>query len=147
MRHHLSAKFVFWRELLDFSKCAFSNQAHHGKVSILPDSYFCNSFEAFNNYVTGNAGSNGTSMNEGSQRSRSQHDCMEFLTFLLDKLHEEVKQDLKRDNVVDCAQQDDGWSTIGKGGSKLIVDEQSRTVAETTAASSVIANMFQGLLR
>jgi hypothetical protein len=107
-----------------------------------------------------------TSTSTSSGSYHQQADAMEFFTFLLDALHEEMRG-------IDCSDwlvydhtsssgssssaiagfgssdaADDGWEEVGKGKSKVNIDEnQSKQVAKEVIQSSVISQTFHGSLK
>ncbi len=131
----LTNECLFWKEMLQFLQYI----SDHKHAAILPDPFFANVSSAFEKYVGFQNKENGN-----VEMGASQQDSMEFLTFFLDGLNEQIKENPH----LNCmSQTDDGWSTIGKGGSKMILDESSKRVAQRTASSSVVSKIFQGLLR
>mmetsp|Transcript_33198 Transcript_33198/g.48034 ORF Transcript_33198/g.48034 Transcript_33198/m.48034 type:complete len:412 (+) Transcript_33198:284-1519(+) len=102
------------------------------------------------------------SVASGSRKPR-QEDAMEFLTFLLDSLHEEVgrargpregdtvviEKDDKKPSKEEKEIEGEEWSVVkarhrGRG---LEVDDSSRKAAEDLVASTVISRFFHGTLR
>lgn len=147
--YDLSDNLIYWRELLAFSASLWGEQSVFRTTHILPDTYFRNLFDAFDNYANRSL----IERYSGSTQSkRPQHDSMEFLTFVLDKLHEQVQSfelDVNPSSPLTSMTggEDDGWSTVGKGGSKVVVDEQSKNIANSMATASIVTKIFQGLLR
>ena len=86
---------------------------------------------------------------------------MEFYTFLLDSLHEEMRgvdctawlkschvTDAFSGQVIDTNNDEGGWEEVGKGKIKVSIDEnQSQQVATEVIQSSVISQTFHGSLR
>ncbi len=90
----------------------------------------------------------------------SQADAMEYLTFLLDLLHEEMltcqsaagslELPFNRDHEdsIDLSlPEDDGWSEVGRGGAVNQIDENSRKNAVKINNSTIISSIFHGTLR
>ena len=85
-----------------------------------------------------------------------QADAMEFFTFMLDTLHEEMRSidcSVKNNNIknmtLNCDNDDDDdWEEVGKGNRKVNIDvNQSKRVATDVISSSVISQTFHGSLR
>lgn len=82
---------------------------------------------------------------------------MEFFTFLLDTLHEEMKigqEDLlipfNRDDefvVGSLPVVEDEWEEVGRGGAVNHVDQVSRKTAVMLNNSTIISTVFHGTLR
>lgn len=82
---------------------------------------------------------------------------MEFLTFLLDRLHEELKLGqeslpipFNRDDefvVGSPPQVEDEWEEVGRGGAINHVDQVSRRNAVMLNNSTIISSIFHGTLR
>ena len=107
----------------------------------------------------------------GNRTKPHQEDAMEFLTFVLDSLHEEIIR-IQHTNAkkgcegaapadIDSAANvtnaianqapEDQWSVVTKPkhckGKNLVVDDSSRLAAENLVASTVISRFFHGTLR
>jgi hypothetical protein len=93
-------------------------------------------------------------------RTNSQADAMEFLTYFLDKLHEEMLTGLQepqqttfhRDDEFSLAETttpgaEDEWEEVGRGGSVNHVDQASRRNAVMLNNSTIISSIFHGTLR
>jgi ubiquitin C-terminal hydrolase len=80
----------------------------------------------------------------------SQEDAMEFMTYLLDALHEEmVGADVEGEQLAaEEVKDDSGWATVSKSAKvKSVVDDNSREQAARENASTVISRVFHGTLR
>ena len=105
----------------------------------------------------------------GKPRNKGrQEDAMEFLTLLLDTLHEEIvaytsqtlppavpdpldSQNIQdKKDTVQQQQEEEEWNTVSKKkASKVssVVDDSSRLTAEKLVESSIISRFFHGTLR
>ena len=78
---------------------------------------------------------------------------MEFLTFLLDTLHEEMRVICCHEGINQASQSnddddDDGWEEVGKGKTKITIDaNQSKKLASEVIRSSIISQTFHGSFR
>jgi len=89
-------------------------------------------------------------------KSSYQADAMEFLTHLLDCLHEELHSTDAYYGAGDRASgttinghsdSDDGWAEVGKGGCAAKIDHSGRTNARQLNAASPISQTFHGTIR
>lgn len=83
-----------------------------------------------------------------------QADAMEFLTFLLDGLHEELRQVLVSADrpplsgtSPETLAQESEWEEVGRGGATTQVDRVSRMNAVLLNSSTVISRLFHGTIR
>lgn len=94
-----------------------------------------------------------------------QEDAMEFLTFLLDTLHEEIVSyesslselppppplslDNNEQNEVEQRKKEvEDWNLVSKKPkAKVVVDESSKAAAEKETRASLISKLFHGILR
>lgn len=105
--------------------------------------------------------------------TNKQEDAMEFLTFLLDVLHEEAllhvtselgtetirDLDRKEKEIVDenaAEDSEEGWTEVRKCGTgssakvsgiKVVIDEATRLSTTREVASSLVGQLFHGILR
>jgi ubiquitin C-terminal hydrolase len=89
-----------------------------------------------------------------------QADAMEFFTFLLDHLHEEMRSltdTAKRseDGLIptdglplqDADDDGGGWNEVCRGGVQSKIDEVSRVSAKVVNATTPISRVFHGTMR
>ena len=124
----------------------------------------------------GTISSGDSSSSSGKLRNKGrQEDAMEFLTLLLDTLHEEIvahasqaasatlppavpdildtattASEANQGSVSKAKQEDEEWNTVSKKkASKVnsVVDDSSRLTAEKLVESSIISRFFHGTLR
>jgi hypothetical protein len=88
--------------------------------------------------------------------SSSQADAMEFFTYLLDRLHEEMlsgqealEVPFNRDDEfsVPCVGAEEEWEEVGRAGAVNHVDQVSRKNAVMLNNSTIISSIFHGTLR
>ena len=133
-----------WKEfLVFFSEFTRDDQSLRDNSPLLPDKFMPKLFASFQEMV------NSTN---SSFRSSTQQDAVEFLTYLLDSLHEELcrikpreEESVESHNFSSLDKEDDGWSIVSK--KKLVVDERSLTLASEAISSSSISRIFHGILR
>ena len=84
----------------------------------------------------------------------SQEDAMEFLTFLLDTIHEELSAGegalpdfLAAAASRDVTSADQAWSTVGAAGVRASIDDKSLQSAARAGAASSICRMFFSRVR
>lgn len=155
------AAFPAWRELLAF----YQVYGSAGRGALSADLYLATTFAAFQRTVDTSEGA----QSQGSGRAKrrgSQQDAMEFLTFLLDQLHEElllttsseVQADAEAEDkevpVTPLSLADDeddgerGWQTVKpkdrKRDYKVEVTGSSRTAVH---AGTAVGLLFHGCLR
>ena len=190
-----STGFYVWREILSFAENFFVNPLSLQSTSksgfaggsrglsmepCNPDYYFQNLVNGFYEYVANNGNiifqdenveeDKTSKFGMGKKKTRSQQDAMEFLTFLLDRLHEESKaaenalgeddkdslkvlksearQRIDRigDEEENEFEEQGSWNTVSNRY-KVVVDEKSKEMAVDEISSTIINRLFHGLLR
>jgi uncharacterized UBP type Zn finger protein len=187
--HGWQALLVFQsRFLIDAAKltAATSSSSSSRALSVCPDESLQQLFHAFDQYIhkynptttvrhqsrTAKTATvrRGDNDEDCEGRKGSQQDAMEFLTFVLDVLHEEAiaaERSLSTDErlslrtatsvAINSSNKDsssnrdngdedeEGWTTVSKA--KTVIDERSRVEASAAMVATVISEVFHGLLR
>lgn len=162
----LPASVSLWGELLDLIR---NLQKTNYCDSLTPDELLPSIYKGFEQYIASVGGGiaaaieteDDVATNEEFQGKKgSQQDAMEFLTFLLDALHEQIvaadktlsmderrllKSSASQPTSTNVKSEDDGWSAVTR--TKTVVDERSKDSGNKELAASPISQLFHGLLR
>ena len=136
----------YWREMLALYE--LFRPPEIGAVSPLP------SVTAPDDSLPGTFRGFRTQRRESFEGNPSQEDAMEFLTFLLDALHEELlslsqgKLAAAQEQLSGGAMQDDGWSAVpSRQKGKAVVDASGQQEALRSVFASPISAVFHGVFR
>lgn len=166
------------RENSGFEYSTRKKHHHHGGANISANLYMSYLFSQFNTLVASKRPTKRYVNKQGNTGGGgSQEDAMEFLTFLLDNLHEEIVQfeasntdndtnNNNSDNACNAgsesvallsssmkmasvsSEDDQGWNTVTtKKVVKNIVDDKSKDNVAKESEASVISKLFHSTLR
>lgn len=131
-----------WSQLINFTSNYYSSNKNiflNALQYISPNEYLPSIIKLFQNIIN--------SSNSDKDITNNQEDAMEFLTFLLDILHEETLENEVLDVVVKVNEENSEWETVAKGKIKTVVDYTLKKNVEKKTDSSPITRLFHTTLK